>query len=429
MPLSDLACRNAKGKEKPYKLADGFGLFLLVNSNGSRWWRLKYRFAGKEKLLSFGVYPDVTLVDARRQREEARKMLMEGLDPALLRKNEKAKQLAAYANTFEAVARAWHTRNAGKWSPDHARRIMTRLETDVFPFLGERPVAELKTRDLLLPLRKVEERGALDLAGRIRQHISGVMRYAVQSDLIDANPAGDMAGAIAVRKAKHRPALPLEEIPELLKRIDGYPGRAITVLALRFTLLTFVRSSELRFLRWEEIDFERATWTIPADREEIEGVKFSARGAKMREPHIVPLSRQAIATLETLKKLTGRFDLVFAGDHDASKPMSENTVNAALRRLGYDTTTEVCGHGFRAMACSALLESGLWSEDGIERQMSHKERNGVRAAYTHRAEFIQQRQMMMQWWADWLDEVKNRYIPPHDFHQQAGASVRSRRRQ
>ncbi|GGP26809.1 tyrosine-type recombinase/integrase [Silvimonas amylolytica] len=415
MPLSDLACRNAKGKDKPYKLTDGFGMFLLVSTNGSRWWRLKYRFAGKEKQLSLGVYPEVSLVEARRLREDARKLIADGIDPGLMRKDEKAKQAAAYSNTFESVGRAWHKRNLGKWSKDHASRILTRLETDVFPLIGERPVAELKTRDLLVPLRKVEARGTLDSAGRIRQYITGIMRYAVQNDLIDANPAADMAGAIAVQKTKHRPALRLEQIPELLSRIEGYNGRPITTLALRFTLLTFVRSSELRFMRWDEIDFARAVWTIPADREEIEGVKFSHRGAKMREPHIVPLSHQAVEILETLRQLTGNFDLVFAGDHNRGKPMSENTVNAALRRLGYDTTTEVCGHGFRAMACSALLESGLWSSDAIERQMSHKERNGVRAAYTHRAEFIQQRQLMVAWWADWLDAVKHGYIPPHDF--------------
>nr|WP_236943613.1 site-specific integrase [Jeongeupia sp. USM3] len=276
---------------------------------------------------------------------------------------------------------------------------------------------------MLAPLRKVEERGALDLASRLRQHIDGIMRYAVQTCLIDTNPARDMTGALAVRKATHRPALALERIPELLQRVENDGGRILTKHALRFTLLTFVRSSELRFMRWDEIDTNRAIWTIPASRTEIEGVKHSHRGAKMREPHMVPLSHQALAVLEAIRPLTGRFDLVFAGDHDASKPMSENTVNQALRRMGFDTKTEVCGHGFRAMACSALLESGLWSEDAIERQMSHKERNGVRAAYTHKAEFLAQRRLMVQWWADWLDANRTQFIPPHDFAGQGGKVI------
>ena len=192
-------------------------------------------------------------------------------------------------------------------------------------------------------------------------------------------------------------------------------GRQLTKLALRFTLLTFVRSSELRFMRWNEIDTDRGIWTIPASREMIEGVKHSHRGTKMREPHMVPLSRQALNVLDALRTLTSRFDLVFAGDHDASKPISENTVNTALRRMGYDTKTELCGHGFRAMACSALLESGMWSEDAIERQMSHQERNSVRAAYTHKADFLAQRRLIVQWWADWLDSNRERFISPHEF--------------
>ncbi|MGN5288336.1 tyrosine-type recombinase/integrase [Aeromonas sp. 11P] len=237
----------------------------------------------------------------------------------------------------------------------------------------------------------------------------------MRTDLIEANPAADLTGALSVRKVQHHPALPLQDIPELVRRLDSYSGRLLTKMAVKFTLLTFVRSSELRFMRWDELDIERAIWTIPASRDPIEGVKHSHRGAKMREPHFVPLSRQALAIIEAIRPLTGRFDLVFAGDHDVSKPMSENTVNSALRRLGYDTKVEVCGHGFRAMACSALLESGQWSADAIERQMSHKERNGVRAAYIHRAEFITQRQQMVQWWADWLDCCKHHYVPPHEF--------------
>ncbi|MDN3577336.1 integrase arm-type DNA-binding domain-containing protein [Chitinimonas viridis] len=414
MALSDRQIRAAVPGEKPIKLADGQGLFLLLNPNGSRYWRLKYRIAGKEKLLSLGVYPETSLSEARKRRDEARQLIGTGIDPSQDRKDRKAAAIQATEYSFESVAREWHQRSSGKWSVDHAARILQRLEVELFPHLGARPVAELKTRDLLAPLRKIEERGALDLASRVRQHIDGIMRYAVQTDLIDTNPARDMTGALAVRKTVHRPALPLERIPELLQRVEADQGRPLTKLALRFALLTFVRSSEFRFMRWDEIDLARATWIIPASREVIKGVKHSHRGAKMREPHIVPLSRQTLAVLDEIHRLTGRFDLVFAGDHDVFKPMSENTVNTALRRMGYDTKKDVCGHGFRAMACSALLESGLWSEDAIERQMSHKERNGVRAAYIHKAEFLTQRRRMVQWWADWLDANRLLFVSPHD---------------
>lgn len=414
MSLTDRQIRNAPSVEKSTKLSDEKGLFLLVNPNGSRYWRLKYRIAGKEKLLSLGVYPETSLSEARSRRDEARKLIAQGIDPSEHRKSSKQANMAACENSFESIAREWHSKNTGKWSRDHATRILQRLEVEIFPEIGSTDVANIKTKDLLTPLRKVEERGALDLAVRLRQHIHGILRYAVQIGLIEANPATDTTGAIATRKATHRPALPLERIPGLLERIEQDNGRLLTKFALQFTLLTFVRSSEIRFMRWDEIDQQRAIWTIPASRTEIDGVKHSHRGAKMKEPHVVPLSRQALEVLEKLRPLTGHFELVFAGDHDAHKPMSENTVNNALRRMGYDTKTEVCGHGFRSMACSALIESGLWSQDAIERQMSHKERNNVRAAYTHKAEFLAQRQQLVQWWADWLDANFNSYVSPHD---------------
>lgn len=412
--LTDKQIRHAAPREKPTKLADNKGLFLLINPNGSRYWRFKYRIDGKEKLLSLGVYPETSLSEARLKCDAARKQLADGVDPSQERKNNKLTAATPYENSFEAIARDWHAKNKGKWSIDHAQRILRRLEADIFPEIGAHPISGLKTRDLLTPLRKVEERGALDLASRLRQHIHGIMRYAVQIDLIESNPASDMVGALAVRKASHRPALPLEKTPELLQRIEAYQGRQLTKLALKFCLLTFVRSSELRFMRWDEINTKQGTWTIPGNRAEIIGVKHSHRGAKMKEPHIVPLSRQALDVLDALRPLTGLYDLVFAGDHDTNKPMSENTINMALRRMGYDTKTELCGHGFRAMACSALLESGLWSVDAIERQMSHKERNNVRAAYTHKAEFLAQRSKIVQWWADWLDANRKSFISPHD---------------
>ncbi len=241
------------------------------------------------------------------------------------------------------------------------------------------------------------------------------MRYAVQSGLLDYNPAQEMAGAVASSNRQHRPALELRRTPELLQRIDSYTGRPLTRLAIELTLLVFIRSSELRFARWSEIDFETSMWTIPAGREAIEGIKHSQRGSKMHTPHLVPLSLQALAILKQVHKLSGDRDFVFIGDHDYRKPMSENTVNKALRVMGYDTKIEVCGHGFRTMACSSLIESGLWSRDAVERQMSHMERNSVRAAYIHKAEHLDERRLMLQWWADFLDANREKAVSPFDF--------------
>jgi integrase len=261
----------------------------------------------------------------------------------------------------------------------------------------------------------VELSGRLEVAARLQQRTTAIMRFAVQSGLIDYNPAQEIAGAVATAKRQHRAALELNRIPELLQRIDHYSGRPLTRLAVELTLLVFIRSSELRFARWSEVDFETAMWTIPGERELLEGVKHSQRGSKMRTPHLVPLSRQALTILEKIKSMNGNRELIFVGDHDPCKPMSENTVNKALRVMGYDTKTEVCGHGFRTMACSSLIESGLWSRDAVERQMSHQERNSVRAAYIHKAEHLDERRLMLQWWADYLDANRVKGISPFDF--------------
>lgn len=289
------------------------------------------------------------------------------------------------------------------------------MEDGLFTAIGKRKISELNTRDLLAPIKAVEASGRLEVASRLQQRTTAVMRYAVQNGLIDYNPAQEMAGAIAVAKRVHRPALPFERFSELLERIDSFKGRKLTKLAVKLTLLIFIRSSELRFARWSEIDLENAMWTIPAEREPLPGVKHSHRGSKMRTPHLVPLSCQALAVLMEIKEISGDHELVFIGDHDFRKPMSENTVNKALRSMGYDTTVEVCGHGFRAMACSALIESGLWSKDAVERQMSHQERNSVRAAYIHKAEHLDERKLMLQWWADYLDLLRIRQVSPFDF--------------
>lgn len=413
MALSDTKIRSAKPEDKAYKLTDGKGLFLLVHPNGSKYWRFRYRFGGKEKMLAFGVYPDVSLANAREKRDEARKLVANGVDPSEKRKEVKEEQQKEF-NTFEKVARDWHATNK-KWSEGHSHRVLKSLEDNIFVAIGKHNIAELKTRDLLEPIKAVEMSGRLEVAARLQQRVTAIMRYAVQSGLIDYNPAQDMAGAVATGKRVHRAALELKRLPEFLQRIDGYKGRPLTKLAAKLTLLVFIRSSELRFARWDEIDFENAMWTIPAEREVIEGVKHSHRGSKMRTTHLVPLSRQAIEILKQIYQFSGNHELIFIGDHNPRKPMSENTVNNALRVMGYDTKTEVCGHGFRTMACSSLIESGLWSKDAVERQMSHQERNSVRAAYIHKAEHIEERRLMVQWWADYLDANRDRHVGAFGF--------------
>lgn len=414
MALTDIKVRTTKPSDKPFKLTDGQGMHLLINPNGSKYWRLQYRFDGKQKVLALGVYPMVSLGEARRKRDEAKKLVSDGIDPSEKKKADKIEQSEAL--TFEAVARDWHTACKRKWSDSHSERVLKSMEDSLFTAIGKRKISELNTRDLIAPIKAVEASGRLEVAARLQQRTTAIMRYAVQNGLIDYNPAQDMSGAITVAKRTHRPALPFDRFSELLERIESFKGRKLTKLAVKLTLLIFIRSSELRFARWSEIDFENAMWTIPGEREPLPGVKHSHRGSKMKTPHLVPLSRQALELLKAIREISGECDLVFIGDHDFRKPMSENTVNKALRSMGYDTTVEVCGHGFRAMACSALIESGKWSRDAVERQMSHQERNSVRAAYIHKAEHLDERRLMLQWWADYLDETTKRRIAPFDFN-------------
>ncbi|AUO67414.1 integrase [Citrobacter freundii complex sp. CFNIH2] len=413
MALTDIKVRSAKPQEKEYTLVDGDGMFLLIHPNGSKYWRFRFRFGGKQHLMAFGVYPETSLADARQKREEARRLVAAGVDPREHRRAVKEEQ-AKEVITFESVARDWHASNQ-KWSESHSGRVLKSLEDNLFDAIGKRNIAELKTRDLLIPIKAVEMSGRLEVAARLQQRTTAIMRFAVQSGLIDYNPAQEIAGAVATSKRQHRAALELNRIPELLHRIDTYTGRPLTRLAVELTLLVFIRSSELRFARWSEVDFDTAMWTIPGEREPLEGVKHSQRGSKMRTPHLVPLSRQALEILKQVHKLSGERDFVFVGDHNPRKPMSENTVNKALRVMGYDTKVEVCGHGFRTMACSSLIESGLWSKDAVERQMSHMERNSVRAAYIHKAEHLDERRLMLQWWADFLDANRESGITPFDY--------------
>lgn len=416
MSLTDSKIRATKPLAISFKLTDSHGLYLLINPGGSRLWYLKYRFNGKESRIALGPYPQVSLSDARQQREGIRKLLTQNINPAQQRFAERI--ACTPDKCFRAVALAWHKSNK-KWSADYAARLLASMNNHIFPAIGHLPVTLLKTQHFTALLRVIEEKGFLEVASRTRQQLCNIMRYAVQQGLTENNPALHLEGVTTPPVKNHYPALPLEQLPELLQRIDGYQqGRELTRLAVMLTLHLFIRSSELRFARWGEIDFRNKVWTIPATREAIDKVRYSGRGAKMRTPHIVPLSRQALAILKQIKEISGHLDLVFPGDHNPYKPMSENTINRALRLMGYDTKNDICGHGFRAMACSALVESELWSRDTVERQMSHQERNSVRAAYIHKAEHLDARTAMMQWWSDYLDVSREGYVAPWIYARQ-----------
>ncbi|MGF6459937.1 tyrosine-type recombinase/integrase [Pseudomonas frederiksbergensis] len=423
-PLSDSACRSAKPTERAYKLFDGDGLYLLVQPNGRKGWRFRYvKPDGREGLTSFGNYPVVGLADARKKRLEVKRMLVEGIDP-IESKHQAKTQATIRGRTFEDAALDWHKAMSAKWAPGHAKTVLSRLKTHVFPLIGDRAIVDLDTHDLMQPLEAIQKRGTIDVALRVQNYLQSIMREAKRARQIAANPASDLEGLIKAPRVVHRPALPLSRLPELQERIDTYKGRALTRLTVMLSLHVFVRSSELRFARWSEFDLKRGTWEIPDTRPALDGVPFSTRGTKMAgDIHLVPLSPQAVALLEQIHALTGEFDLVFAGDAKPWKPMSENTVNSALRKMGYDTKAEICGHGFRSMACSALIESGLWSETAIERQMSHKERNNVRAAYIHKAEFIEERRLIMNWWSRYLEVNRQEHVTPHEFANQTGANV------
>lgn len=411
MSLTDAKIRTLKPSDKPFKVSDSHGLYLLVKPGGSRHWYLKYRINGKESRIALGAYPAVSLSDARQQREGVRKMLALNINPVQQRAAERGSRTPD--KVFKNVALAWHKSNR-KWSQNTADRLLASLNNHIFPVIGNLPVSELKPRHFIDLLKGIEEKGLLEVASRTRQHLSNIMRHAVHQGLIDTNPAANLGGVTTPPVRRHYPALPLERLPELLERIGAYhQGRELTRLAVLLMLHVFIRSSELRFARWSEIDFTNRVWTIPATREPIIGVRYSGRGAKMRMSHIVPLSEQSIAILKQIKDITGNNELIFPGDHNPYKPMCENTVNKALRVMGYDTKKDICGHGFRAMACSALMESGLWAKDAVERQMSHQERNTVRMAYIHKAEHLEARKAMMQWWSDYLEACRESYAPPY----------------
>tara|TARA_B110000971_G_scaffold176945_1_gene182547 strand:- start:1328 stop:2536 length:1209 start_codon:yes stop_codon:yes gene_type:complete len=391
MPLNVPQIKNAKPAVKPYKLADGGGLYLLINSNGSKYWRLKYRYGGKEKVLALGVYPDVSLALARDGRQEAKKHLRDFVDPSKVRKQRKQATISKTVNSFEAVAQEWWQKQVGRWSLDHGTKVWRSLESDVLPYLGHRPISEITTDEVLAAVRRVEKRQAFDLAGRILQRCSSVFRYAIQTKRTSNNPTADCAGALETRKRQHRLALKKSELPAFLKELKNYEGHPVTRLALTLLTITFVRSGELRFATWDEFDLNNKMWRIPAER------------MKMGTEHLVPLCRQAIAVLADLKQYTGDDKYLFTGERSKLNPISNNTMIYAMYRLGYKS--RATPHGFRTSASSILNEEGF-NRDAIERQLSHMERNQVRGAYTQYAEYLKERTTMMEWWGNYIEQLE-----------------------
>lgn len=389
--LTDMAARNAKGKEKPYKLAVGAGLYLQVMPNGNRYWRMKYRHAGKEKLLSIGVYPEVTLKEACDKRDAARAQLRDGKDPSEEKQLGKLKARLSADGRFGALALEWletrgdladSTRSKAKWM----------LETYAFPWLGKRAIEDISTAEVLSVLRRLEAQDKIESTQRLRQICGQVFRYAVATGRLDRDPTAALRGALKTTKNRHYASITdPAEIGQLLRAIDGYTGQLTTLCALKFAPLVFTRPGELRKAEWSEMDFEAGQWCIPAEK------------MKMGVAHIVPLSKQALAVLRELHPLTSKSRYIFPSVRSLRDPMSENTVNAALRRLGYGTD-DMTGHGFRSMASTLLHEMG-WTSDAIERQLAHAERNPIKAAY-NRAEHLPERRRMMQAWADYLDKLR-----------------------
>ncbi|EPA3080748.1 tyrosine-type recombinase/integrase, partial [Escherichia coli] len=358
----------AKPREKAYKLADGAGLYLEVVPSGSRYWRMKYRFNGKEKRMAFGVYPAVSLAQARALRDDAKKKLAEGIDPSLAKKEEKLVRDVQLNNTFQAVALEWHGTKVSRWSEGYASDIIEAFNKDIFPYIGQQPVNEIKPLVLLNVLRRIESRGATEKAKKVRQRCSEVFRYAIVTGRAEYNPAADLTSAMSGHESKHYPFLTVEELPDFFKALAGYTGSPLVVLAARLLILTGVRTGELRGAFWSEFDLEKAVWEIPAER------------MKMKRPHLVPLSTQALEIVQQLKVMSGQYPLVFPGRNDPRKTMSEASINQVFKRIGY--TGRVTGHGFRHTMSTILHEEGF-NTAWIETQLAHVDKNAIRGTYNH----------------------------------------------
>lgn len=393
MPLTDIKIKNAEIKDKSYKLSDEKGLFLFINNKGYKYWRFKYRYNKKEKLLALGVYPEISLKDARNKRDEARKLLSENVDPSQQKKLEKLTKHINSENSFESIAREWHEQKKNSWTARYAKYVLARLEADIFPKIGYRPISEIKAPELLLAIKDIEKRGAFDIAHRAMQTSGQIFRYAIATGRAEHDISADLKGALTPRKKKHYNKLPEKELPEFLRKLEiydtEYQGDKITKLAFKLLINTFLRTTEIRGAKWEEFNFDKKEWRIPAER------------MKMKEEHIIPLSKQSLAIIEQIKPITGNRALLFPNVNNANKPISENTLLFALYRMGYRGRTTT--HGFRATA-STILHENRFPSDIVEIQLSHAERNSTKASYNF-AKYLPERHKMMQWWSDYIERA------------------------
>lgn len=386
-PLSDLQIRRAKPDTKQYSITDGFGLSLIVEPNGSKAWRFRYRFAGKAKMLSLGTYPLVTLAEARERRDEMRKLVANGQNPSEVRKDSKRSLLLEQANTFEAIAREWYGRNVERWSEGYSKDMMSAFEKDVFPYIGHRPIKDIKPLKLLEVLSKMERRGATEKVRKVRQRCAEVWKYAIVTGRAEYNPAPDLSSALQPHKRDNYAHLKSDELPAFLYGVNGYRGSEVVKLALRLLIITGLRPGELRGGLWSEIDMDNAIWEIPPER------------MKMRRGHMVPLSRQALEILHRVHPISGRGELVFPGRGRGDKPISEMTMNLLIRRIGY--SGRATGHGFRHTMSTILHEQGF-NSSWIELQLAHVDKNSIRGTYNH-AQYLEGRREMLQWYADYID--------------------------
>ncbi|ELM3657489.1 tyrosine-type recombinase/integrase [Edwardsiella piscicida] len=392
MPLNDMQIRRAKPEAKAYTLGDGLGLSLLIEPNGSKSWRFRYRFAGKPKMISLGVYPTITLADARSRRDEARKLVAEGKNPSEVRKEQKIAFQTESESAFEKIATEWHQMKSAKWSEGYASDIMEAFQNDIFPYVGTRPVGEIKPLELLNVLRKIEKRGALEKMRKVRQRCSEVFRYAIATGRAEFNPAADLSSALEVHQSNHFPFLKADEIPDFLRALDSYTGSRLVQIATKLLMITGVRTIELRAALWLEFDLDNAIWEIPAER------------MKMRRAHLVPLSTQALNLLNELKRMTGNYRYVFPGRNDPNKPMSEASINQVIKRIGYSGRTT--GHGFRHTLSTILHEQG-YESSWIEMQLAHVDKNSIRGTYNH-AQYLERRNEMMQWYSDKIFNISSK---------------------
>lgn len=387
MNLTDKSIKNLEIKDKSYKMADGGGLYLLISPNGSKYWRLKYRIAGKEKTLAIGIYPQISLKEAREKREIAKKDLKNNIDPSQKKKLEKLQQLTNLENSFESIAKDWHQKQKSNWTDRHFHYVLRRLEADIFPFLGKRPINEIEPPELLAVLKKIENRGAIDIAKRAKQTTGQIFRYAIANGIAKRDITADLKDALQTRKKKHFNRLEEKELPEFLQKLENYHGDILTKLALKLLIQTILRTGEIIGARWQEIDFDKNEWHIPKER------------MKARRKHIVPLTNGSIEIIKQIRKLHHNEIYLFPNANNSNKTISNNTLLYALYRMGYHGRTTT--HGFRGLT-STILNENNFNRDHIELQLAHSEDDKVRASYNH-AKYLEQRHKMMKWWSEYLE--------------------------